>query len=976
MHSKCFSIGWLVLLVVLLSACTPDKPEWPAITTEAKPWTRWWWHGSAVTREGITAEMEAYHKAGIGGLEITPIYGVHGREKDFVNYLSPEWMELFLYTLKEADRLGLGIDMATGTGWPFGGPWVTDADACKDINYKVFTLQGGSQLAEKVEFIQQPYLRAVGSQVYEVSETFSTDIKSTAVGTRKEPAMRIDPANIDIKTLKQPISANDNLQALALDQVKFEKSLPLFALIAYSSNGEVIDLTSNVDPNRHLNWTAPPGSWELYALFEGSHGKMVERAGPGGEGNVIDHFSATALANYLARFDSAFSGKDIRSLRSFFNDSYEVDDARGVASWTPTLLTEFKARKGYALTNVLPALFGRDEEDKNKRVLCDYREVVSELLTENFTMKWKSWAASHGALVRNQAHGSPANILDLYAVVDIPEIEGVEPLRIKMASSAAHVTGKKLVSSESATWLNEHFESNLADIKVAVDRFLVNGVNHTFYHGTSYSPPGEPWPGWLFYAAVHLNPRNSQWTDFGKLNEYVARCQSLLQNSTPDNDVLIYFPAYDRFSSPGKELLEHFDNPSKQFDSTAFLRGSQWMLEKGVAFDYISDKQIRATKFEGDRVVTEGGSRYRTVVVPQCESIPLTTFQHLLSLAKEGATIILLEGFPKNVPGYARFEEDQRSYRSLVNKLAAKEAGGGVKLFTQGDGELLVGNRLEDLLYVAQINRETMTDAGLSFIRKQYNGRTRYFITNNNDKVFEGWLPLVKTGAAAVIYDPMSGQTGRAPIKKENDKTSVPVRFGKRQSLFVELYEGTVDAPEFPMYKEKGEALRIDGRWDVQFVEGGPVLPARIQIDTLTSWTNFGVDYEVFSGSATYRTEFRKPSGTAAAWRLDLGTVKESARVVLNGKELGTLIGPTFEVIVPSEELRDENTLEVAVSNLMANRIADLDKRKVFWKKFYNVNFPARKPENRKNGLFDASEWAPRESGLIGPVTLKALGKE
>ncbi|MFZ5999500.1 MAG: glycosylhydrolase-like jelly roll fold domain-containing protein, partial [Bacteroidota bacterium] len=176
-------------------------------------------------------------------------------------------------------------------------------------------------------------------------------------------------------------------------------------------------------------------------------------------------------------------------------------------------------------------------------------------------------------------------------------------------------------------------------------------------------------------------------------------------------------------------------------------------------------------------------------------------------------------------------------------------------------------------------------------------------------------------------------------------------------------------------YKENGEALRIDGRWDVQFVEGGSVLPALMQIDTLTSWTNFGMDYEVFSGSATYRTEFRKPSGTATAWRLDLGTVKESARVVLNGKELATLIGPTFEVIVPSEELRDENTLEVTVSNLMANRIADLDKRKVFWKKFYNVNFPARKPENRKNGLFDASEWTPRESGLIGPVTLKGLSR-
>src|SRR5687768_10724851 len=110
------------------------------------------------------------------------------------------------------------------------------------------------------------------------------------------------------------------------------------------------------------------------------------------------------------------------------------------------------------------------------------------MMLNNFTSHRKALTHTNNAIVRNQAHGSPANILDLYATVDIPEIEGVEPLRIKMASSAGNVTGKRLISSESATWLNEHFESNLADIKIAVDRFLLHGVNHIFYHGTSYSP--------------------------------------------------------------------------------------------------------------------------------------------------------------------------------------------------------------------------------------------------------------------------------------------------------------------------------------------------------------------------------------------------------------------------------------------------------------------------------------------------------
>ncbi len=302
------------------------------------------------------------------------------------------------------------------------------------------------------------------------------------------------------------------------------------------------------------------------------------------------------MKNYLQHFDEAFKGQDLKSLRAFFNDSYEVDDARGVADFTPALFEEFKKRRGYDLKENLPALFGQDSEEKNNRVLCDYRETISEMVLDNFTKQWKAWAHANSAVVRNQAHGSPANILDLYATVDIPEIEGVEPLRIKMASSAGNVTGKALVSSESATWLNEHFESSLSDIKTALDRFMLHGVNHIFYHGTTYSPPGEAWPGRLFYAAVHLNPRNSLWPHFSALNKYVERSQSLLQISKPDNDVLLYYPIYDRFSTRGPEMIEHFDGVGAQFDNTVFKQAAEMMLSKGYAYDYISDRQIATQK--------------------------------------------------------------------------------------------------------------------------------------------------------------------------------------------------------------------------------------------------------------------------------------------------------------------------------------------------------------------------------------------
>jgi alpha-L-rhamnosidase len=952
------------------------KPGWPEIARETKPWTRWWWHGSALTKEGITAEMEAYQKAGLGGLEITPIYGVMGYENQFVEYLSPQWMELLLHTLREAERLDLGIDMATGTGWPFGGPWVKSEDASKNFNYKIYEVRAGEAFNEKIEFIQQPYLRAVGNQVHEVGNNFSTE---TMIGTatRREPVTRIDSKGIDIKQLIEPIGTNKNLQALALEQVQFKKPLSLQTLMAYSDAGTVINLTNEVDAFGKLNWITPAGNWKLYAVFEGWHGKMVERAGPGGEGFVIDHFSSAALQHYLYQFDSALSGKDLQSLRAFFNDSYEVDDARGTANWSPMLFDEFKKRRGYDLQEYLPALLGHDEEEKNKRVLCDYRETISEMLLDNFTQQWKTWAHSKAAIVRNQAHGSPANILDLYATVDIPEIEGVEPLRMKMASSAGNVTGKKLVSSESATWLNEHFESNLGDIKIALDRFMLNGINHIFYHGTAYSPPGEPWPGWLFYAAVHLNPRNSLWNDFDALNHYVSRCQSFLQNSTSDNDVLLYFPIYDRFSTPGNELIEHFDGIGKQFENTAFERGAKTMLENGYAFDYISDKQIGNVLWENEILKTEGNSQYKTVVIPHCQYIPVKTFEKIISLAEEGATMVAHEGLPVSVSGYSSLDKNKKSFSALMDKLGdPKQVLQGVNEIKVGKGRILIGDSLDLLLSYASIRKETMVNNGIDFIRKkESNSRSLYFITNRNNQSFSDWLPIEVSAASAVLYDPMTGEFGKAKTRKNDKKQlEVYVHLTGRQTLFIETYEDEPQIESFINYSTPSTPITLSGKWKISFANGGPELPASLDTDSLASWTTFGGEtYEAFSGTAIYELSFDKPAQTAAGWIIDLGVVKESAEVLLNGNKIGTLIGPVYQIYMEPSMLKEKNMLEVRVSNLMANRIADMDRKKIIWRKFYNVNFPARKSENRKNGLFDATGWVPRESGLIGPVTISSL---
>src|SRR4030042_1811869 len=204
-----------LLLLTDFNSFAQESPElsWPEITSETRPWTRWWWMGSAVNEADLTAAMEEYKKAGLGGLEITPIYGVKGYEDQFIQYLSPEWADMLQYTLDES----------------------------------VYTMQ-------------EPLVRTIGRKM-------------------------------DISELSEPISANKDLQSIAPEQIRFKKPLPLQVMMAYSDQGYILDLTKRVGNDGKLNWTAPAGTWTLYALFQGWNGKMVERAAPGGEGDVIDHFS-------------------------------------------------------------------------------------------------------------------------------------------------------------------------------------------------------------------------------------------------------------------------------------------------------------------------------------------------------------------------------------------------------------------------------------------------------------------------------------------------------------------------------------------------------------------------------------------------------------------------------------------------------------------------------------------------------------
>jgi hypothetical protein len=965
------------LLLYASMASTAQSSDWPPVTSETRPWTRWWWPGSAVDEPGLSAELEALRAAGIGGVEITPIYGAAGAESRFVPYLSERWVHLLTHTLREARRLGLGVDIATGTGWPFGGPWIAERDACRSLLFRTWTVEGGQQLADPVRLEQEPLVRALGNQVYEVREV--TAAEPAPSGTQATPLLRPGARGIQIVDLKEPVEANENLQALALEQVRYPKAAPLAALVASSQQGESLDLTTRVSESGVLDWTAPPGTWTLHGVFLGWHGKLVERAAPGGEGNVIDHFSRDAIRTYLTRFDRALADADLTGLRAFFNDSYEVDDATGQADGTRDLFTEFQRRRGYDLRRHLPALVDKRSDDHSDRILADYRQTISDLLLDTFTTEWAGWARTRGRIVRNQAHGSPANLLDLYAASDIPETEGYDLRRLKWATSAAHVAGRRLVSAEAATWLGEHFRSTLADVRSAVDTFFLASVNHIVYHGTAYSPLSEPWPGWLFYASVEFNTRNPWWTDFGALNAYVTRVQSFLQAGELDQDVLLYYPFYDSIAVRGSARLRHFGGANAPAEGDAFEEAAATLQRRGFLYDYISDRQLAAAHVAGSELQTGGRARYKTVVLPASRFIPLDTFEKILALAKEGATVLAFRGLPAGVAGSGDLDARQSQFRTLRDGLrfAAPDAA-GLSEARVGRGRILRGDDLDALLARADVAPELLVDRGFEFVRRKSKSGLTYFIANRSPHRLQYWIPLRGRATSAAIFDPMTGSRGDARVRRSpTDELEVYVSLGSVESVIVQTGGARINE-DYVSGEPGGVPIDIPGPWTVRFDRGGPAMPSEREVRRLASWTTFGgEDVKEFSGTAIYRATFPRPPGDAFAWRLDLGRVHDSARVHLNGRDLGTLIGPTFAVVANPEWLSASNVLEIHVTNLMANRIASLDRAGASWKKFYNVNFPARLAENRgPDGLFSAARWTPLDSGLIGPVTLTPLARK
>jgi hypothetical protein len=229
----------------------------------------------------------------------------------------------------------------------------------------------------------------------------------------------------------------------------------------------------------------------------------------------------------------------------------------------------------------------------------------------------------------------------------------------------------------------------------------------------------------------------------------------------------------------------------------------------------------------------------------------------------------------------------------------------------------------------------------------------------------------------------MTGNYGVAASRKRHlDKDSLfaqgqsPIethlRLRPGESLIVKAYSSQkVRGKEWKYWQPHGQPITISSKWNVKFLDGGPALPADLQTAKLASWTTFpDTNSQAFAGTARYETAFDAYGLTGNSLELNLGDVRQSARVRLNGKDYGTLITPPFRVIV--DNLKPSgNDLEVEVTSVAANRIRDLDQRHVNWKIFKDINIV-----DVDYHPFNAANWPLTDCGLLGPVTLTAVRAE
>ena len=185
---------------------------------------------------------------------------------------------------------------------------------------------------------------------------------------------------------------------------------------------------------------------------------------------------------------------------------------------------------------------------------------------------------------------------------------------------------------------------------------FLNGINHVFLHGSTYSPESADWPGWKFYASVNFNDSNPIWEDASAYLNTSADHSHYYNKGSTTTMLLVYWPVHDSWAkfNQGKLLVQFaIHRLDTWLSGTPFYETVHHLINEGYSIDYVSDRFLKKL------MLKMGSFNYRgKLPLDHCSSFPthaLENFEKLVALRTMGASGCLWE--PKSVPGFFEFKE-------------------------------------------------------------------------------------------------------------------------------------------------------------------------------------------------------------------------------------------------------------------------------------------------------------------------------
>ncbi|MEN6386349.1 MAG: glycosyl hydrolase [Phycisphaerales bacterium] len=873
------NLKWVVIAILLLTSLTcfakgTDKffEGFVNPPAEVGPDVYWWWNANALSETEISRELDVLQDAGIHGVLIFPLQSPLAPTKTDekqLQWLSPEWAKMLKYTIKEAKKREIYVDLLVGTGWPFGGPFVEDGDGIKIIKLAKKDLTGPM--------------------------TFKGNIK-------------------DIMVL--PPGAYGETTHGSKPEIKF-----LRLLSKYPKDFEAgIELKDKIQADGSIEFDVPQGDYVLYTGTYREGFIIVNISAPGGEGPVIDHLSKPALDKYLNHFQTAlepYLGKEIgKGLRSLHCDSFEFTGA----NWTTDFLQEFEKRRGYSIDQYLPFVLdwppvsgGPGFNETVNKVQYDFWKTQKELFAERFMTPFYEWCHKMGTDCRIEPYGCYAtDQIEAKLVPDrpmgetwismereippseilIPVEENRSPrsyaiwscMSNKYTSSGAHLTGRPQVSCETMTSGSGAFRLRLQDIKLGLDTSFMAGINHTYYHGYNYSTPQAGFPGW-FYCGSYIDEKELWWPYFKEVNTYNSRVSYVLQKSTSKSQIAL-------------------------ISWETFLWES--LHQNGYCVDYVNEKIICDAKSDRKKLIY-GPQSYEILILNRVDAIEPQTAKAIKDFAECGGKIIFVDHAPSYAPGLTNAAERSKQTKETIDEIVQRYRD---RIF------IIQGAEQDGWFDWVQANLpKTEIKPAVEISKPDKLLYQIHQVKDNKDIFFFANLDVVNSKSFTAVFntqdktpwrwDPITGKRWVLP----HNGSSIDINLQPTESLLIvfepELTEKPINAPI--VYND--DYFEIDTPWNLtlKHVSG---CTSKMTLAKLVDFKE-NPDLVKFSGTAIYVTEFDLKDTKHTL--LSVGTAHGICEVALNGKNLGNRWFGNYIFDASDALITGRNVLEVKITTTLSN---------------------------------------------------------